>query len=966
MSSKFFVFTSHFCVLSLVYLSSASGLHAQALTPASSANTTAGTPSGFPEEPNKLPSGGHPSSPAAETTSTGGTPTEDNTMAPIIVTGSVIPTTETEGAAPVVTVDSAEIERRGYQTVSDILRNVPANGSFSSPGTTSNAFAAGAAFVSLRGLGPQATLVLVNGRRVEDYAEPANGQYGFVDLNSIPTQIVDRVEVLTEGSALYGSDAVAGVVNIITKTSIGDDDGQLQAYFGNTQNRDAFEQRYSAIGSLSSFDKNGTGIVSVDYESQNSVLAQDEAFSQTANHAPQGGLDLRSGRTFPGQFQGENSGNYFSLLPGTGNVPLTATTAPADPNVDNDADALQGFNYNGSYTSIQPYTQRYGVYATYSYNFFGGDVRPSVDFNYRHNYTFLQEAPAGTVIGDDGPFEIVPNGPNAGSAAFIVPTTNPYNQTGEPIDLVAYRFTELGPRIEETSQDSFRTVPQVDIRLGDDWTLNLGLNYDYAFVDDVNIGFPGAHEFQNALNGTTLATAYNPFTSELGAVPGNLADSLLVNSEQRDTTSLFGEDFRFNGKLFDLPAGPVQFAGGGEYRLERYNQSYGPNDLSGDVISSTIQRDTAASRKVLAGYVEVDIPITSKKFNIPGFYQVDLDVSGRVDKYSSFGSTENPQVKLRWEVIPGLVLRGSYATSFRAPSLPELFAGGNQAVEFVNDPVGGPRDVTVNGGGNPNLKPETAETFSAGVAYSPQQLKGLLFTGDFFKIRYTNQIQQEDAQDLIDENSPQVLHNPNGTIASVTATYSNLSKTIVQGVDAGVQYVIGDSMGKWGMLSFTLNGTWLLDYLTDDGTGLSENVGIDSNGLGGYPRYRQEAEITYDYRGFEFNVANNFSSGYDDSSVEQYDIFRKVDSVNTFDLQTSYTFDKDLDKVAPAAYAKGMLPFGFDWRQIVSGTKILFGVNNVYNSAPPFTADTSDTLGYDPTYADGLGRFFYVELSKRF
>ena len=897
---------------------------------------------------------------------------ETQQMAPIIVTGSAIPTTDTEGASPVSVVDAATIEKRGYQTVEDVLRNLPANGSFSSPGQTSNNFAAGGAYVSLRGLGPQATLVLINGRRVTDYAASANGQYAFVDLNSIPAQIIDRVEVLTEGTALYGADAVAGVVNIITKKDLGSENGEVDTYIGNTDNRDAFEQRYTVMGSLSSFDKNGYGLVEADYEHQDSIFAPDRQISQTADQTANGGFDLRSARVFPGEFYGETDNNLFTLAPGSGNGPLTGTTPGTDSRVVPDPNFSFPYPYNyNTDTSIVPDTTRYGVYMTYTYKFYDGNVTPHIDFDYRHNRTLLSSAPAGTVIGDDNPPETSPN-PNIGVPVFIVPADNPFNHTGEAIDILSYRFTPLGPRLEYVDSDVFRAVPSVDIKLGDGWTLNAGFNYSYTFLNDRNINFPSDTNFQAELNDTNPATAYNPFTTAGGNTAAAI-NGLYVNSGNRDTTSLIGEDFRLNGKLFDLPAGPVQLAFGGEYRLERFDQDYGPEDLAGNVISSSVQLDTAASQKALSGYTEVDIPITSPAFNCPGFYSMDVLTAGRVDKYSQFGSTENPQVRLRWETIPGLVIRGGYSTAFRAPGLNELAAGGNEAFETVFDPVTNTNpEIQVNSPGNPKLKPETAEIFSAGVAYSPQFIKGLVLTADYFKIIYKNQIQQTDAQELINEGSPLVIRNPvSGAIQSVTATYENLSNSYIDGIDVGGDYVVGDPYANWGQLTFNLSGTFLFNYWTDDGTGAVQNVGQDSAGLGPYSRYRQDASLTWDFHNFSFTVSNDFSSGYTDTDAQPVNaglpdsgkaIERSVASWVSFDMQASYTFDKqEMDKWAPLPKSDG-----FDWRGVLQGTKITVGCNNVYDFQPPFTANPSDTLGYDPDYADPTGRFIYAEISKKF
>jgi outer membrane receptor protein involved in Fe transport len=893
-------------------------------------------------------------------------------LAPMIVTGSAIPTTDTEGSSPVAIIDAAQIEKRGYSSAEDVVRNLPANGSFSSPGQTSNNFAAGAAYTSLRGLGPQATLVLINGRRVANYSESANGQYPFVDLNSIPAQIIDRVEVLTEGTAIYGSDAVAGVVNIITKKNLGTENGEADFYFGNTTNTDAFEQRYTIMANLASIDKNGFGLIEADYQHQNSLFASDRQISQNANETSQGGFDLRSARIYPGEFYGENSGNLFALNPNVaqGSGGLTGTTPGTDPAVVSDPnfDIPYPYNYNPA-TSLIPETERYGVYMNYTYKFYDGNITPNIDFDYRHNRTILSAAAAGTVIGDDNPPEF---SAAVGANVFRVPTTNPFNHTGEVIDILSYRFVPVGPRLETTNSDTFRAVPSVDFKLGDGWTLNAGLNYGYTFLNDVGSGFPSDTGFQNALNQTNPALAYNPFTTVAANTPASIA-SILTNEGQRDSTSLIAEDFRLNGKLFDLPAGPVQIALGGEYRLQRFNQAYGQENLAGNVISDSVQLDTAASQKDLSGYTEVDIPITSPSFNAPGFYKVDVQVAGRVDKYSQFGSTENPQVRLRWETIPGLVLRGGYSTEFRAPSLEELAAGGNQAFETIFDPtLGAQSEIAVNSPGNPKLKPEQAETFSAGFAYSPTFIPGLKITADYFKIIYKNQIQQQDAQTVINNGGPGIVYNAEGNIASVTATYQNLASSWINGIDFGIDYVLGDPFTSWGQLDLDYSSELLMNYYTNDGLTTSQNVGLDSAGLGPYSRYRQDVSATWNYNNFSFTLSNDFASGYQDTQATPGNfgglspagtaVERNVASYITFDLQASYEFDKqEMAKFIPGPSGKG-----FDWRDILDGTKFIIGCDNVYDFQPPFTANPNDTTGYDPDYADPTGRFIYAEINKKF
>jgi iron complex outermembrane recepter protein len=907
------------------------------------------------------------------------TSNESQQMEPIIVTGSAIPTTDTEGASPVTVIDSATIQRRGYQTVEDVIRNTPSNSAGASPGQTSNAFAAGGAYASLYGLGPQATLVLINGRRVANYAANAENEFGFVDLNSIPAQIVDRVEVLTEGTALYGADAVAGVINIITKKSLGADNGLVDVYIGNADNGGGFEQRYTAEGSLSSFDKNGYGLVEIDFEHQNAITASQRQISSNEDHTSQGGFDLRSFNTIPGTFFSEGSGEEFTLNPNSGNGPLTGTPAGiTDPRL---APSPTAPSYNTlPPTSIIPQTDRYGVYMNYTYKFYDGNITPNLDFDYRHNRTVLTLAPQPIYYGD---FAAPATSAALGPFVYIVPTTNPFNHTGQNIDIINYRLLDGNNRIEDVDSDVFRAVPSVDFKLGEGWTLNVGLNYNYSYLNDREINNISGKAFQAALDDPNPATAFNPFATTPGGNNPATVQRLYASGGNEDTSSLIAEDFRFNGKVFDLPAGPVQIAFGGEFRTERLNQDFDPEDLSGDLAGSSVQHNNALSQKDLSGYTEVDFPLTSPSWNVPGLYSADLQVAGRVDKYSQFGSTENPQVRLRIEPIPGLVLRAGYSTAFRAPSLSESGTNGNSSFEVVNDPnyfgkgQGAESEIVEQVVGNGNLKPETAEIYTAGVAYSPEFAKGLLLTADWFSIRYKNQIEVGSAQAEIDaEPNPNVTLNSLGQVVSVNVPYTNVADSYVHGINMGANYVIGDPETNYGQFTFTVNGTFILRSVQDLGEGPVSVVGQDVSqteaSLGPLPRYKQDMSVTWDFHNFEFVVSNQFESGYTDTGAQPDQsgltngqgnaVERSVASNLIFNLQASYTFDKvEMDKWTPLPKNDG-----FDWRQLVNGTRIALGCDNVYDFQAPFTANPGDNLGYDPTYADPTGRFIYAELSKKF
>jgi hypothetical protein len=238
------------------------------------------------------------------------------------------------------------------------------------------------------------------------------------------------------------------------------------------------------------------------------------------------------------------------------------------------------------------------------------------------------------------------------------------------------------------------------------------------------------------------------------------------------------------------------------------------------------------------------------------------------------------------------------------------------------------------------------------------------FHGDLYKIRYKNQIQQISAQTEVDDNSALVIRDGAGDITSITAPYANLANSLIQGIDSGFTYSLGDSMKEFGKFTLEVEGSWTLNYLTQDAPGdpFEENVGQDSSGLGAYPRYRQTTTFTWDYRSLEFVAANDYVSGTEDSqaidAVGNSIVNRKIGAYSYYDIQASYTFDeKDHDKWSPKT--------GIDWMSWLDGTKITLGCDDVADSNPPSTLNYNNSPpGSDSTYADDRGRFVYGAIKK--
>lgn len=902
---------------------------------------------------------------------------EAEQMQPIIVTGSMIPTTDTDGPSPVLTITAADIARRGDLSISDVLQHVPQVNAFSNRGNDGLGFNGGGAFISLRGLGPQATLVLVNGLRTAPFGNTANGQYSFFDLNSISTSDVERIEVLSDGaSAIYGSDAVAGVVNIILKKDLGTHDAETNIQLGNTTSKDAFEQSYNQAFGLSSFDKNGNGIISIDYYDRNSIVGTDRSYAATGNLQPRGSSNDNSAAAQPGLFA---SDDYFTIDPAgfnSNHAPLTAGS-PRRVDASQYQSATQylgigntpGYNNYAAQTLI-PSSTRYGIYSNYSYKYYDGNVVPTMMFSYRHLRNEYQSAPTpyfdGDISNQAGQYEslVIP----AYNAATN--TGNYYNRTGQSVYVLGDRFLQLGNRTATENTDDFMAVPSVKIKLGPDWSMNVDVNYSHSTTSTRYYNYVSANSLYRATRSSDPNTAFNFF----GANSSSVLSSILADSSSYNTTSLMGQDVTVNGKLFDLPAGPTLLALGVQNRRDEFNQTYSASDISGNTLGSSAQQNLNAYRTVTSGYGEIDIPIFSPANRITGFESFNLYGAGRIDSYSDFGLTANPEIRFRWSPCENLIARGSYSTSFRAPGLTELHAGSNNAYQTVFDPYapGGPalvNDALIVGGGNPALQPETAESWNLGLVYTPPFIPGLKLNMDFYKIRYNNQITQFSADATVDANPPgtpnsPVVRNSAGDLVSVSGVYQNLASTVVKGMDMGAEYVLGDPNQGCGQLDATFQNALIFNYLTQNepGSPYIENVGSDSGGLGGYARYRQNGSVFWNYRTFAFGVSNDFTSGYVDSQNPTPNGSglnpRKSGGYVTFDLQASYEFKA---KGGHDVIGKN----GIDWLTWLDSTKISLGCDNVAQFTPPFVGNPNNNpVGSDPNYADYRGRFWYVAVKK--
>ena len=834
----------------------------------------------------------------------------------IDVTGSNIKRVDTEGPAPVAIITREDIERRGATTVSEILRNLPAQGGFTFDDQFTNGFAPGTSGVGLRNLGQNATLVLVNGRRVANYGFAQNIDTAFVDLNSIPVGAIERIEVLKDGaSAIYGSDAIAGVINVILRKDFRGI--EVTTSYGVTEQSDGDETRASVVAGIGDLAKDRyNAMVVVDYFKRDSIFYGDRDYSRNADMTSRGGFDLRSPTGSPGTYV-----QRAGTTPGfTGAVPFP--NCPPESIRARGAGGLEcAFNFNPFISGI-PETERKAVFGRFAW-----DITPAVQLfveaSYNNNVTDTSAAPT--------------------PAGFVLPVghnSNPYPAAVT----INYRFLDAGARLNEIETDTTRALAGLKGNLrGWDWEVGAL----YAKSDSTNIG--RNYLSQTEVNALVSRGVYNFLDPSRNSA--SLVDSLKIVTTRKGESEMKLFDAKASGEIFKLPAGPVQLAVGAEYREDDLADTPDPETVRGNVVGSG-GTSARGSRDLTSFYGELSIPLHRT---------LEAQVALRYDDYSDFGSTTNPKVALRWQPTRQLLIRGSYAEGFRAPSLVELYLGDSVAFNsYVDTPrcnayrAGGGTAAEITAvcrstqrrsvnGGNPGLQPETSDSWFLGFVWEPTDnfSAGL----DYWKIDHKGIIEQPGIQFQLANaatfpgtviradptardiavGAPGALRGEEAgdTTPGLRRTYFNIAKQEAEGID--FEFRLRNSLGAWGRLNSTLGGTYNMHYkfAAAPGQPLTEY-----NGTYYYPRWR--ANATFDWERGPWNATvfvNYIHSYYQANQV----VHTYVDSWTTTDFQLQYKGFKN-------------------WTLAV-------GVKNLFDRDPPFSDD--ETQGFDFSTHNPVGRFYY-------
>ena len=870
----------------------------------------------------------------------------------IEVTGSAIKRIEGETALPITIVRREEILRSGVTTTAELLNRIAANNGSqgyaetTAIGDTGNPGFSGAA---LRGLPPNATLVLLNGRRVANFAFGGTGlaSSGAADLNSIPLAAIERVEVLKDGaSALYGTDAVGGVINFILRSDFRGFEGR--AYYGMSEAGGGQQKRATLTGGFGDPSADRFNVfASLDYLNSARLRAKDRDFSKSAfiQHSD-GNINKLSANSFPANVYDHPSATLYN---------------PSAPRCRPPASLPAGgvscrFDYASVIDIIDP-SEKTNALLRGTLQL-APDHQLYAEGTWSHNrYTFvISPTPASsqfTTLDAAGNHKLIPypaGGPFFPGAGITPALPGGVIPVG-PLDLF-WRTFELGGRTDVATVDAYRGVFGGKGTFSGGWDYDAGFMYSKSKAQDV---FTSGYVSENRLISAMNTGLINPFdfnnAQGLGLLQGAQLNDVPTRTSTGTTKSL---DAKLSKELFQLPAGALAFAVGAEARKEELSDAFSPIVSSGDILGGGgALQSVAGSRNVKALYTEWTIPIVKT---------LDGTLSGRYDKYSDFGNTFNPKVALRWQPSKVFLTRASYGKGFKAPSLWDILTPqqtGNTASAH-DDPVRCPvthsaaTDCTLQfntrTGGNPDLQPELSEQASLGFVFEPNANWSM--SVDYYKINLSQQINSisDDAifasfakyvanGTIIRAPGTQVVNGVTlpGRIVIVNQFTSNLGNIHTDGFDVDVNFR-GPATGI-GRFGAHLNGVYVhkFEQQLEQGGLYTENAGVFFNGAP-VIRWQHFLDLSWDQGPFAAVLSQRYYLGYKDSGPG---VARRVGSYDLYDVYGSYKGIKNLT--------------------------LALGIKNLFDRDPPFSRQGQTfPQGYDPRNTDPRGRFFYTDLTYAF
>ena len=914
------------------------------------------------------------------------------------ITGSSIKRVDAETALPVQTVTREQIETLGVTNTEQLLQNISANSTAGGMTSQQNAGQAtyGEATASLRGLGSQRTLVLVNGRRIANYATDGTA----VDINSIPLSAIDRVEVLKDGaSGVYGSDAVAGVINFILRKDF--HGVEATAYYGKPTTAGGGKSgKFGLVAGFGDIDTDHVAAMfSLDVAHDSAIQGYQRKYAKRS-WSDDGLFDISATatgaiRTFdPNMLTTLNQGKAL-YADGSGIGNILGPTSPGSTANNCTANGssfdvnLNTCRYNPSpLVPLTPDVTRVNVAGTlrgrinddneWFAEVFASNAKTVIsEQSSPYSASFLATDPLFHKIGVNPDILINASSPyyptayinavNAQNAAYNAanPTSpqKPIVAPGDPV-AVSYRAVDGGGRIHTDNSTLYHFVTGLTGTLKD-WDYDAAYSRNESVVSEsTQRGYQNQTQLVELLSGND---AFNPFAAQ--QTPALAAQIMATNYNGniiKSSLTTDAIDLKVTHDLMKLPGGPLAFAAGVSFRREALDLKPSAAYQSGDVSGyGAAVLPFAASRNSHSVFGEIDAPFLK---------MIEADLSVRNDHYPTASST-NPKLSLKFLPLDQVAFRGSVGTGFREPSLPELYTPLAPATTAIfTDPVTGvPGQFNQQVGGNPHLVPEKSKQFSLGTIVEP--VKGLSASADYYHVRVDHAIIALDAQTVVNLAAagnpvyvPLVSRDSSGNITNIVTNNVNSGGVLTAGVDVDVRWTgLNTPVGRFGA---ELAGTWIQKYdlTTIDGT-VQHSVGrttdpsdsaINAVTNGGMIfRWKHALTVNWKYAAYGLALTQNYQSSYRDAppAIDDCDpgdytapdappavcsTGRRVGAFATYDLQGEYSGVKNMS--------------------------FRLGLKNMFNRQPPVvtTNGTYFQTGYDPTYYDPHGRFVYGSATYKF